>query len=304
MEQVTDQMPLAVIDVFSDVQGSLDRMSQAVVPGLLALEPGADTLVVNGDAVDRGELKEWSEFTRRFDEEVRGHYQLVLFTVGNHEYHYGGATTPDQFAQRFLEQTRMDRLWGETKVGPLTVLWIGSEGYLYNRYKGSGPYMEMSEEQLGWLEERLEHHWHEGNPTVLFSHHVLPDTVTGTRTPSTANDFGRHRERVERALGDFPPTLLVTSHTHWSVRADDWAVERTFGSPAGSVTIVNSGAVTTQYGPSEDGDEEPIPGQPPSALKIVLYRDHLWVRALEFGEGVAEVVNEVRIPMRTAAGSV
>ncbi|MBK0421889.1 hypothetical protein JD292_07355 [Leucobacter sp. CSA2] len=301
--------PSAVVDVFSDVQGSNLRLQSQVLPGLRALQPAAKTVVANGDLTSQGTDFQYTNYFNAFNRGGGDQYPTKISTIGNHEFF--GANGSETYISRFLDRTGMRALgaegadpahaglWGEVLVdGQLPVLWIGSEHHDYPSHVGSGPFVEMSDQQFTWLQGRLAH-WREQNtPVVLFSHHVFNDSVSGTYARFYQGDFSSDTARLEGLLAQNPNVTVLTSHTHWAPELNDWSVEQRFDPAAKhGPTIVNTAAVTTQYGPVGDWEEGPVAGADPVGLRVGLYEDRLRVTAYAFGAGgAAKEVKHIDVP--------
>lgn len=308
--------PLAEVDVFSDVQGSNDRLRNNVVPGFAKLAGGrADVLLANGDLTGQGTEGQYDAYLSALAAGGGDEYETTVSTIGNHEFY--GSNGSDVYIQRFLDRTGMRDLgvegsespnrglWGETLVGgELPLLWIGSEYYEYPDRTGSGPFVKMSDEQFHWLRERLEHYDEQGEPVLLASHHVFAGSNSGTYIRFNRNDFGDDTERIEALLSEHPNVTVLTGHTHWSAELNDWSVEQRFD-PAAELapTIVNTAAVTTQYGPSGDWGEVGIGGADPVGLRAALYEDRLRITAYSFdGAGDAREIKHVDVPLPAEPG--
>ncbi|UWF77715.1 MULTISPECIES: metallophosphoesterase family protein [Microbacterium] len=271
-----DEAPKATVDVFSDIQGATTRMRDLVLPGLRSLPHPADTLVVNGDLVSNGATANYDAYLSAFRAGGGDEYGTVVSTAGNHEFY--GWEGSDVYLDRFLDRTGMrgvggqGGLWGEVLVdGELPLLWIGSEFYDYAAKTGAGPFVELSDEQFAWLEGRLAHWREQGKPVLLFSHHVLPYSVSGTYARFYANDFGADTERFAALVAENPNVVMLNSHTHWSAQLNDWSVEqRPDPVLARGATIVNTAAVTTMYGPS--GDWGISPHRRPANAPVRMFR--------------------------------
>ena len=81
----------------------------------------------------------------------------------------------------------------------------------------------MSDEQLGWLKQNLEEYSQKIKQADFhFSHHVLPDTVSGSRQSPYLQDY-LNVDKLYDILKDYPQVVFFTSHTHWDLNLPDWA---------------------------------------------------------------------------------
>lgn len=303
-----DAQARALVDVFSDVQGADARLQNQVLPGFRAMQPQADAIVSNGDLTSNGTTAQYDSYLNAFATGGGAEYGTSISTIGNHEFY--GSSGSANYINRFLDRTEMrdvggqGGLWGEELIdGVLPVLWIGSEFHDYPKQTGSGPFVEMSDEQFWWLSNRLAHYRELNMPVLLFSHHVFANSVSGTYINFTKNEFGADQARLEALIADNPHVTLLTSHTHWSPLLNDWSVEQRFD-PAQALapTFVNTAAVTTMYGPSGDWGETAVGGADPVGLRAALYEDRLRVTAYSFGAGGAtSEIRHIDVPLPAEA---
>jgi hypothetical protein len=297
----------SVVDIFSDVQGATTRLRDNVLPGFRGMDQKADVLVSNGDLVSTGSTANYTSYLAALAAGGGGEYETVVSTIGNHEYY--GSEGAAVYRQRFLDSTGMrdtggqGGLWGEVVVdGRLPVLWIGSEAYDYGAKTGSGPFVEFSEQQYTWLRDRLAYWRALDKPVLLFSHHLLPSSVSGSYARFYRNDYGQEQERFAALLDQNPNVIMFNSHTHWSPTLNDWSVQmRTDPSLAQAPTVVNTGAVTTMYGPSGDWEETAVGGADPVGLRAALYDDRVRVTVYSFSTTGATEIKHVDVPLPTDA---
>lgn len=286
-----DAQPVAAVDVISDIQGATARLRDQTLPGLRSLSPKASTIVANGDLTSNGTATQYDDYFAAFNAGGGKDYSTRISTIGNHEY-YGSDGVP-AYVKRFLDKTSMREvggqggLWGEQLVdGQLPLIWLGSEGHVY--HGGGGPFVDLSDQQFTWLSERLAYWKSQGKPVLLMTHHVFNNSVSGTYAKFYQGDYGADTERIEALLAQYSNVTALTSHTHWSPELNDWSVEQRFDpTTASGPTIVNTAAVTTQYGPSGDWNETAVGGADPIGLRVGLYQDRLRVTAYYFGAGGA-----------------
>lgn len=297
--------PVTTIDVLSDIQGSVGNrhLRDDALPLLNGLPDPADLLVVNGDITSNGSQAQYDAFQAAYDA-AGGHVSgEMLPTIGNHEFYgYDGS---DIYLQRFLDQFGLTEPWQERVVDGVPVLSIGSEGYDYAALTGSGPFVELSDEQFSWLTERLAYWREQGRPVLLFSHDVLPRSVSGTFASFYRNDFGADDERFQRLLLDHPNVVLFTSHTHWQLQRDDWAVEYrgTVGENTAErgVPVVNTGALTTAYTLSGDWGETGVAEETATGLRVSVYDDRVRVTSYDFLTG--DTIDRVDLPVPAGGGA-
>lgn len=256
------------LDVISDVQGDLADLAH-VLDHLDSLGT-ADALVVNGDLVANGHVSEYEAYREVLD--AHPHPEQVVSTIGNHE-QYNDAPFDTQ-VDRFLEYTGMPGVYSERLVGGVPLLTVGTTAPIAG---SSGPFVTLGAEQLSWLDQRLSHHAGTGRPVFVFSHHVLPESVSGTTGDDAARfydqDFVDETELLE-ILGGHANAVFLSGHTHWSLERDDWAVRKVVsgGDPRG-FAVVNTGFVQTLFGPDGRGGERAIDGSAAQGLRIEVAAD-------------------------------
>ncbi|GAB3619944.1 hypothetical protein GCM10027417_12050 [Glutamicibacter endophyticus] len=295
----TSAKPTGVLDVVSDIQGATGNrhLTDNALPLLNSLPDPADALMINGDIVSQGSTANWEAFTQAL-ESSQGHDSgQIFYANGNHEFY--GREGSQTYLQRFLKYTEQDKVWQEQMIGETPMLVIGSEGYDYNEKTGSGPFVEFSEAQLAWLEERLTYWKSRNKPVLLFSHYVLDNSVSGTFINFYRDDFGPHREKFKQLLADNPNVVLFTSHTHWSLRLDDWAAEYHGGADAQHTKrgpmVVNTGALANEYTLGGDYGEVALPGERASGLRVKTFDDRIRVEAWDFIS--QELIKSIDIPV-------
>jgi LPXTG-motif cell wall-anchored protein len=297
----------AVVDIFSDVQGATTRLSQNVLPGFRSMPQTADVLVSNGDLVSNGSTANYTSYLSALAAGGGGEYDTVVSTIGNHEYY--GSDGSAAYQKRFLDSTGMrdiggqGGLWGEVLVdGQLPLIWIGSEFYDYAAKTGSGPFVDFSQQQFTWLRDRLAYWRAQDKPVLLFSHHLLPYSVSGSYARFYKNDYGQEEARFAALLDQNPNVIMFNSHTHWSPTLNDWSTQlRTDPTLAHAPTVVNTGAVTTMYGPSGDWEEKAVGGADPVGLRAALYDDRVRVTVYSFSTAGATEIKHVDVPLPTGA---
>jgi hypothetical protein len=293
----------AVVDIFSDVQGATARLSENVLPGFRGMTQKADVLVSNGDLVSNGSASNYTAYLNALAAGGGDEYGTVVSTIGNHEYY--GSDGAAAYQKRFLDSTGMREvggqggLWGEVLVdGELPVLWVGSESYDYSAKTGSGPFVEFSQAQFSWLRDRLDHWRAQDKPVLLFSHHLLPYSVSGSYARFYQNDYDQEEERFRALLDQNPNVIMFNSHTHWSPTLNDWSTElRTDPTLAHAPTVVNTGAVTTMYGPNGDWEEKAIGGADPVGLRAALYDDRVRVTVYSFSTAGPTEIKHIDVPI-------
>lgn len=239
-------------------------------------------LVTNGDLVAGGSTGEWQAYETALNANGGHDSGLVIPVMGNHEY-YGSAGS-DTYKSRFLAHAKRSTVWTEKVVGGLPLLVLGSERYDYPDKTGAPPFVTFSETQLDWFEARMRYWKSRNTPALIFTHNVLPNSVTGTHVRFYRNDFGEYTERFKSLLQLHPRSILFTGHTHWSLRDPKWAVYYNIGGGK-QIRIINTGSLANYYVASGSDGEKPGSGAYAAGLRVHRYSDHFVIEAWDFLAG-------------------
>lgn len=273
--------PAVALDVISDIQGGLADLGRAL-DSLQALGE-ADALVIAGDLVAQGTVRQYEELYAK----IAGHPHpdRVLAALGNHEQY--NADPFDTQVKRFLEYTGMPDVYSETSAGGLPLLFIGTTAPAVNGT--SPPFVTLGRTQLSWLDATLAKH--ADAPYVLvFSHHVLPGTVSGTTGPDAARFYDQDfvdEDELLTILGAHANVVFFSGHTHWDLNRQDWAARKVVqgGDPKG-FHVFNTGMIETLYGPDGKGGEQPLDPAASQGLRVLLGADgRLTVESHDFTRG-------------------
>lgn len=276
----------ATIDVISDIQGDIDDYEMAVTK--LNNQPdAAGALVINGDIVDTGEQHLWDEFLAANERTPHVSGQEV-WTIGNHEMY--GPEGNDVYMNRFLEYSGQENPWTEVVVDGVPIITINTEYYSDIDRGGKEPFQRISQEQLTWLDERLAHWDEQKIPALVFTHPLLPQTVSMSHSAWYQNDF-EDTEAISDVLNKYNNLVLFTSHTHADLNQNNWwgmrRYEGTGTAGQQGFPVVNTGAILNAYYPDGDHDET-ITGEPEdiaTGLRVKVFSDRIRVEAWDFKDG-------------------
>lgn len=277
--------PQAIIDIISDIQGDIPDYEDAVSQ-LNALPDPASALVINGDEVDTGARELWDEFNAATARTPHRSGTTIL-TAGNHELY--GPEGFETYNDRFLEYSGQDNAWSETVIDGVPLLTINSEYYSDVDRSGKEPFVRLSREQLDWLDSRLAHWETEGTPALVFTHYVLPQTVSMSHSAWYQNDF-EDLAALSEVLNKYNNIIMFTGHSHASIlhQNDWWGMRRYDGTGAAGrqgFPVVNTGAILNAYLPDGDHDETILDGAASSGLRAKVYSDRVRVEAWDFVTG-------------------
>ncbi|WEV26151.1 DUF4073 domain-containing protein [Streptomyces sp. 71268] len=294
-------------DVVSDVQGDTADLGRAL-DQMKGLPGKSSALVVNGDITNRGYPHEYQEVRKTLD--AHPHPKKTYFTIGNHEFYvpkycdasklcqdtWPNGTKESELFQNFYDFTGLDKVYYERVVDGVPMLMLGTEKYM--KYHDAKKWDEvwMSEEQLAWLDARLRYWERKGKPVMVFSHHVLPDTVSGTRNKMYGGDY-LQADRLLGILGKYKDAVLFTSHTHWSLGLSDWAVRKVVPGTGNleGFTVVNTGAVQTSFIDDGKGGETSMSGKENTGLRVRVGKKEVVLKARDYLRN--QWIKELRIPL-------
>jgi 3',5'-cyclic AMP phosphodiesterase CpdA len=291
----TDPGPvLSSFNVISDIQGDLGDFGRAL-DDMSSTNPRSTGLVVNGDITPRGYDFEYAAVRKTLDEHP--HAGQVHWGIGNHEFYvpkykdpntlnqaaWPNGTTEASLFNSFYKFTGRDQVYTEISLGGVPGLILGTEKYM--KYHDASKWDEvwLSDAQLAWLRERLAFWAARGKPVMVFSHHPLPDTVSGTRNKLYSADY-LQADRLLGILGPYPNVFLFSSHTHWALTLADWEVRRTVPGSGNLLgfQVFNTGAIETLYTDNGTGGERALDRLENTGLQVSVYPDQVRISARDF----------------------
>ena len=287
--------PNTIIDVISDPQDDPEDYKLAI-GRLNAMPEKAGALVINGDLVDNGSQEQWDRFLAA-RKEVPHDSGVELWTIGNHEMY--GKETSEVHMQRFLKYSGQDKPWNEVVVNGTPLISVNTEYYSDIDRGGKEPFQRISAEQLQWLDERLAHWDAQGVTALVFTHPLLPGTVSMSHSAWYQNDF-EDEQAISDVLSKYNDVVAFTSHSHSSLKQNNWWGTRRYdGTAQGAIgfPVVNTGAILNEYLPDGDHDEEIVDDKAATGLRVKVYDDRIRVEAWDFkdGHGLANPDGEARM---------
>ena len=289
------EKPNTIIDVISDPQDDPEDYKLAI-RRLNAMPEKTGALVVNGDLVDNGSQEQWDRFLAA-RKEAPHDSGVELWTIGNHEMY--GKETSEVHMQRFLKYSGQEKPWNEVVVNGTPLISINTEYYSDIDRGGKEPFQRISAEQLKWLDERLAHWDAQGVTALVFTHPLLPGTVSMSHSAWYQNDF-EDEQAISDVLSKYNDVVAFTSHSHSSLKQNNWWGTRRYdGTTQGAIgfPVVNTGAILNEYLPDGDHDEEIVDDKAATGLRVKVYDDRVRVEAWDFkdGHGLANPDGEAKM---------
>ena len=172
-------------------------------------------------------------------------------------------------------------------VNGTPLISINTEYYSDIDREGKEPFQRISAEQLKWLDERLAHWDAQGVTALVFTHPLLPGTVSMSHSAWYQNDF-EDEQAISDVLSKYNDIVAFTSHSHSSLKQNNWWGTRRYdGTPQGTIgfPVVNTGAILNEYLPDGDHDEEIVDDKAATGLRVKVYDDRIRVEAWDFKDG-------------------
>lgn len=277
--------------VVSDIQGHPNDFAHGI-EDFAKLSPNANGLLMVGDIVNSGTVREWDEIDEVMEKSEGVRPPQTVAGIGNHERYAGGGFQANY--DRFLAFAERDTSWGEYVLegpaGDLPVIVLGQEF--------SGPSdVPMSEAQVRFLEERLAHWTAQDKQVVVMSHFPLGNTVSASWLPWYSNHH-QHNNRLTSILGNYPNAVVLSGHTHYPAELGDWAMQRRTadGHPDG-FWAVNTLAMHIEWdarGENTAGIQEVTTRDVNRGLTLDSYGDRIVITAHDFATD--EQLRQVTIP--------
>lgn len=294
----SEKVPTMTCHVLSDIQGDLNDFKKTLLD-LNEVRPHTDAMVINGDITGRGYAFEYEQVRQVLAQYP--HPEKTYYTIGNHEFYtakwkdpntLAQATWPNgvpesQHFQNFYNFTGLDKVYYKREVNGYPFIFLGTEKYMHYHDPKMWDEVWMSNEQINFLKDNLEYYnrLNKNKPIFVFSHHILPDTVSGSRQSPYLADY-LQADKLFDIFKDYPQVVLFTSHTHWDLNLPDWAAKKTIkgGDPIG-FTIVNTGAMETGWmsvGPQGGEKVSPDGSSFNQGLYLEVFGNDVVIKARDF----------------------
>ncbi|MGG1663340.1 DUF4073 domain-containing protein [Brevibacillus sp. NRS-1366] len=297
-DKYSEKKATMTFDVISDIQGDLRDFGH-VLQDISKDNPKSEALIINGDITPRGYDFEYQAVQDVLDKNP--HPKNVWYSIGNHEFYvpkwknpqtlaqstWPNGTTEEELFDNFYQFSGEEKVYHQKEIDGYPFIFLGTEKYMKYHDPKLWDEVYMSDEQLDWLKENLEHYnkKDKNKPIFIFSHHVLPDSVSGSRQNPYLNDY-LNVDKLLDILKDYPQVVFFTSHTHWDLNLPDWAGKKKVeGGDKRGFTVVNTGGIETGWmskGP--DGGEKVAPdgGAFKQGLRLEVHGDDVVIQAYDY----------------------
>ena len=266
--------------LISDVHagGSTGTAAENFKKGLQDMKmvnPSASALLAAGDNTQNG-----------WENEVTGFFQVLkennpvsetdgktMIALGNHDVRGGDSSKWESFpsgengywqtAYNLYMENNADYM-PETDGKPYFDYWIDGYHFLVlNPENSPKDTAFLTDEQIAWLEEKLEENEDTSKPVFLMIHQALDDTHWRS---FMYNGFGKEDKIVKAILAKHPQAIFLTGHIHNGFGVTE-AIDRPYG------TLVDIPAFTgSEYGLRDAG----------TGYEVYVYDDEVLFRARNF----------------------
>lgn len=290
--------PTMTFDVISDIQGDLKDFAH-VLQDMRVVNPDSEALVVNGDITSRGYDFEYQAVQDVLDNNP--HPKNVWYSIGNHEFYvpkwknpqtlaqstWPNGTKEEELFQNFYRFSGEEKVYHKKEIKGYPFLFLGTEKYMKYHDPKLWDEVYLSDEQLDWLKENLEWYSKEdkNKPIFIFSHHVLPDSISGSKQSPYLRDY-LDVDKLLDILKDYPQVVFFTSHTHWDLNLPDWAgTKKVEGGDKRGFTVVNTAGIETGWmsaGPNGGEKVTPDGSSFKQGLQIEVHDDDVVIKAYDY----------------------
>lgn len=291
--------PKYEFDVYSDSHlvastNETSNVLDAALKDIKNFAPKTKAIISNGDAVDQADWSLYSKL-RNIYYNNRVNLPPVYFNLGNHELfddshatNYKATSFNVKFKDKFLYFSKdiHYNLTGRTLASddrekPYYEEVINNNHFIFlaSESVAAGDKMDLSKEQLDWLDNKL---WHIQNdeadqPVFVFGHGSLLNTVAGSYTSQNWSGVSQDGQ-LKFILNKYPNVVYITGHSHWNLNANNTVFEgtATYGGGVGA-TCVNDGGLWHVWC---DADRE-VPGTS-QGLHVMVYNDRLIIKGRDY----------------------
>ncbi|QTD39459.1 metallophosphoesterase [Sporosarcina sp. Te-1] len=266
--------PIFSFFVCSDIQlTAKDVVSQqklaAALQDMAAADPNAEALIINGDLVNNGEQASYDLFREIVKQNPTPEH--VLYTIGNHEFFKNDGNDPS--LKRFLSFANLENVYYSQTIHGYPFIFLGTEswGPVGSPTKDSAV---LSDQQLKWLEGKVEELQHEEKPVFVFLHQPLPHSTYGTDIDYYRNGVIQDKE-IRNLLSRLKHACLFAGHTHWDLRFPNMYAKQV-------TNFISTGAIYNTWGPTEEEEETVIDDDGSTGLHIDVHANRVHIKARDF----------------------
>ncbi|MFD0674236.1 metallophosphoesterase family protein [Cohnella sp. GCM10027633] len=249
--------------VTADPDHLYNRNFEQALRDIAANAPDSVGIMHAGDVTDHGFPGEYEEF-RRIGALHAEKLPPIYAATGNHDV---GLGIWESRIGSFLMATGMSAAYHEHRIEGYSFLFLGTE-------QGLELFCHLSEEQLGWLDARLEEAASAGKPAFVFLHQPLKNTTAGSMEGQKWYGVTQDVE-LKAVLAKHPRAILFTGHGHWEMEAARNAYDGEGKLPA----MFNAASVAYLW------TDEDIRREGSQGYYVEVYEDRVLVKGRDFAAG-------------------
>jgi Icc protein len=281
------EKPALRFSVISDIHvesGNMEsqtKLKQALTD-LHTIAPDSQALVVNGD-LGNGTPSDYAALKKLLKNAPLP--KNVLYTIGNHEYYnslhdkngnwsigtFPNGETEQASQERFLHFAGRQRLYDDTWIADYHFILLGSEAYRQTDASFNEDAW-LSDNQLTWLEQKLNEKEQPDKPIFVFLHQPLPYSVSGSSIPFNSRGVVQHK-RLQTILAKHPETIFFSGHTHWELTSAHTLIQDSF-------TMANSSSVYEPYNESDIAYDQKLKRS--EGLAVEVYPNKVVIQGRDF----------------------
>jgi Predicted phosphohydrolases len=196
--------------VLGDVHGNINSLQKAI-HDLYNINPKMNALILNGDTVDEGTIKQYTVLKRTLFINRFLLPPIIIKNIGNHEFFdYAIEKNTSQdikiFIHRYLEFAGEEKTYHDRWINGYHFISLGSEVSNFNTIDSIRAYISV--EQQTWLNDKLAENYQSGKPIFVFLHQPINSNPRNGWVGSDQSD------NINKILAHYPEVILFTSHTH------------------------------------------------------------------------------------------
>lgn len=249
--------------VTADPDHLYNRNFEQALRDIAANAPDSVGIMHAGDVTDHGFPEEYEEY-RRIREVCKEKLPPIYAATGNHDV---GLGVWESRLGNFLAATDMPAAYHEHWIEGYPFLFLGTE-------QGLELFCHLSEEQLRWLDARLEEAAAAGKPAFVFLHQPLKNTTAGSMEEQGWYGVTQDDE-LKAILAKHPRAILFAGHGHWEMEA-----ARNHYDGEGRLPALFNAASVAYLWTDEDIRKEGSQG-----YYVEVYDDRVLVRGRDFAAG-------------------
>lgn len=228
--------------VISDIHTNTENVQKAI-EDLYTINPNMDALVLNGDTVDQGIEKQYSSIEKTINKNKKYLPKTIIRNIGNHEFYdysidVDSRDQVQEFNDRYLKFSEEEKVYHDTWIKNFHFISLGSEIDSPDKVNFLTAY--ISENQIGWLKEKLSEKYEKGKPIFVFLHQPLNINNAGWSGVEQSAE-------IKDILEKYPEVILFTSHTHRDLDENSVILNQPF-------TKVHTGAIDYTIIPDKNSE--------------------------------------------------